>query len=658
MQEYFSLYSKIHSKYCFPKVNYLGFVLILYFGLITEVFAQEEVLRYGKVDTADLKMNVYERDPEASAVVLHDFAKTRIEVNNDGIPQVITYRHRRIKILKRDGFQYGDISIPLLGKSLYNLNAQTINWSKRKKEITKTRAYVFFDNTVNNVPISFDFSFPAIEVGSILDYHYEVRYGNIYCPDTWYFQEGIPVRWSEYQFIQPMGLDYVSLVTKSKDFHIRDTTIQRFVMTDMRALKEAPYITTMKDHYARMQFQLVKNHLYSGNPSTNFEGALAWKKFSERLLNYEFWGKQIKGKQKNKKIAKDAQLLTLGMTDTLAMVDSIYRFIGNALKFNSISGIQDAYLNNAYKKGSGNGSEINLSFISALRAVGISADPVLISTRDHGKVKELYPIARQFNHVIVQAEIGGKRYHMDAVDPRYPYFLLRENDLNTRGFVVKSAPEWVDIIPQRSVTNHRILLSVNEKSGNWEGKKLGIYENYAAHNRRRKLKEEGKTTYLKQNFTKNPDYQGVAVEFKHQNDPNARFEDEITFQGPDFDDGDFIYLQPITFSSFTKNPFKLNSRIYPIDWAYPFLEVTLYNLKIPGNYIVEELPKEVLIDLLDDSAKFTYNIEESNGYVQLMAKLELNRTLYTAKEYRALKVFLDKVVDKFSEQIVLKKSGK
>ena len=46
-------------------------------------------------------------------------------------------------------------------------------------------------------------AFPAVQVGAILDYQYELWFDTIFYLEPWYFSEEIPVRYSEIVFKTP-----------------------------------------------------------------------------------------------------------------------------------------------------------------------------------------------------------------------------------------------------------------------------------------------------------------------------------------------------------------------------------------------------------------------------------------------------------------------
>src|SRR5215831_3571974 len=66
-----------------------------------------------------------------------------------------------------------------------------------------------------------------------------------------------------------------------------------------------------------------------------------------------------------------------------------------------------------------NGSigEINLLMIAMLRKKGIHAEPVILSTREHGFIYPNYPMLEKFNYVICKIIIDDEVYYLDASQP-------------------------------------------------------------------------------------------------------------------------------------------------------------------------------------------------------------------------------------------------
>ena len=106
--------------YFFPYRAWPALLLCL-FSL--SLHAQKAPVKWGKVDESDLKMAVYEADTAAAAVILCDYGELSVDLGDGNLRYVFDH-HRRIKILKRSGFEYADVSIPFHGgQEVGNLKA-------------------------------------------------------------------------------------------------------------------------------------------------------------------------------------------------------------------------------------------------------------------------------------------------------------------------------------------------------------------------------------------------------------------------------------------------------------------------------------------------------------------------------------------------------
>ena len=109
------------------------------------------------------------------------------------------------------------------------------------------------------------------------------------------------------------------------------------------------------------------------------------------------------------------------------------------------------------------------------------------------------------------------------------------------------------------------------------------------------------------------------------------------------------------FFTLTENPFKQETREYPVDFIIPFQEKYNISLKFPDGYTIETLPQPTAIALPENLGKFSYNISKNNNQTQLVYSLEINKAIITPEYYEALKNFFKEMVNKQTEKIVLKK---
>jgi hypothetical protein len=89
---------------------------------------------------------------------------------------------------------------------------------------------------------------------------------------------------------------------------------------------------------------------------------------------------------------------------------------------------------------------------------------------------------------------------------------------------------------------------------------------------------------------------------------------------------------------------------------YTFDETYVFSLIVPEGYVVDELPKSVIVKLNDaGDGQFEYLVSETNGTISMRSRIQLKRTYFQPAEYDLLREFFSMVVKKHNEQIVLKK---
>jgi hypothetical protein len=119
--------------------------------------------------------------------------------------------------------------------------------------------------------------------------------------------------------------------------------------------------------------------------------------------------------------------------------------------------------------------------------------------------------------------------------------------------------------------------------------------------------------------------------------------------------GNTMYISPLLFFTTNENPFKQETREYPVDFVYPHQDKYNISLTIPDGYTIETLPSTKGMALPDGLGKFSYNISKNNNQVQLLYSLDINQAIISPEYYEALKNFYKEIVTKQTEKIVLKK---
>ncbi len=619
-------------------------------------------MKWGKVPAEDLNMTTYEADPDADAVVLGAYEMVYVDMRQN---YAVSYEiHIRMKILTQEGVDRANITIPYGKKErITGLHAQTINQGENIKISKKD----IFDEEVTENYNRKRFTFPNVQVGSIIEYRYTLESPYAGVLDTWYFQEDIPVRWSECRFSVPIYIEYVMITNTDRPFDIKedkktsigndDARIYRFVMQNMKGLEEEKYITTMTDYLNNIQFQAAKVTQPNGIVNKYWKD---WPDLIDRWWDGESGGKQIKNKGNHKKILQDVELATSHIADPKERATAIYNFIQINYTWNGRFSdyIQEKKLNAAYEKSAGNSAEINLSLLACLLDVGIEAHPVRISTRSHGIIQKVYPIVAQFNHVVILARIDGKEYLLDAIDKDLTFGMLHPQSLNLQGLLLERTkqklPTWIDLIPNKSSEIVNINLQIEEDEPLAE--LTGVYTGYSAWSKRYQQRKQDEEDYIEKRLGDLYDFEVESVEFNTEKP--ERFAEVIKLKVEDAitSSADNIYINPFLMEQTEERIFTLEKRAYPVDIATPYMDKYILNLTVPEGYEVAELPENIKMTLPDGSGSYFYMIEYKNNILQLRREETLKKPIYFPEEYEALKGLFDLIFEKEAEQIILTKS--
>lgn len=662
----------------------MRFLILSFFALFilssSHLFSQKEPMKFGKVPQEDLDFIVYTPDTLAEAVVLGDYGYVDFQFKEHDVVYRFR-RHKRIKILKRSGFSQGDITIPYYSKDkmeeVKSLEGLVITPNGQVTDISKKE---IFEEKVNENWSRKRFSCPNLKEGAVIDYRYEIISTAIFQLPEWYFQEDIPVRWSELRLEIPEWYDYV-FINQGRLFDINEqgksdanfyipggirssgnvnakVATARFVMKDVPAMKEESYITTMDDYYARMRFQLSAVQY----PNRSLEKVMSdWPQTAQKLWNEEKFGVQISNKRNYDKAWESLQPHLAGVTSVEEKIQTIYRFLSSNMSRENGTGLfVRKSLNDCFEKKSARRHELNLMLIALLNEAGVEANPVLVSTRSHGRPMPLYPLLDQFDHVMALVRQDDKNVFLDIVHPSQTMGYPPIESLNSMGWIVhKTNPEWVNIVPSFASDIYLLNLSLTE-DGDIDGQLTMSCEGYSAINEREQLFNSPSGDHLKKRFANRfPDSKidSLVVENRNDLDKPLRIKGLCNLPGLAQISGDYIYIAPPMISDFNENPFKLDKRNYPVDIPYPFKEKLIVNINLPVGYAVEDLPESVRISLPGDAGQFQYQVSQNGSKLQLTFNLQISRLHFEPEDYDSLRNFFSMVEDKLKVQIVLKKTG-
>lgn len=612
-----------------------SFIILLgLFAVWLSVFTQKPPIKFGKIEKADLEMQYYERDSSAPAVILCDYG--RFNGNTLRFTRLL-----RIKILKKEGLNWADKIFPTSSKS--NIRGVTYNLENGEVIEEKLKPSSIFEERVTEHYYRMRVAMPDVKVGSVFD----IEFNHFFIPVEWDFQNTIPVKWSE------LILEPTPHLTFQKKFYGYErlfiTEDIRWVGKDMPAMKEEPFVNSIYNYITKFEFDILT---VATRPFTT-----TWNAVATYLDDNSRFGDALSGAMFLSGIAKE---IKEKYTNDEDMLKAAFEHV-KMVKWNEDEDlfISSPNLSYAYRKQIGNSADINIILIQLLKKLGFETYPVIMSTRSNGILSPISPSLQKLNYVIAYTKINEKPYLLDATEELIPYYLLPKRCLNWQGRLLKDdCNNWIELTSpgkEKDLMMYDLNLLENMTlQGTLSCKKI----DYAALDFRKHYKEFNSYEEFLEDYTK--DKPGISI-------LDSRIEklDSIYFPVVENYDitihdqlnvlDDEIYFIPMLYQQIKENPFKIEERKYPVDFAYPFDRTLIIKISFSDHYKISSLPDPISIRLPDNSGRFVYSVTGLNNLIQVTCKFSIEKSLFLPNEYMLLKEFYNQIIMKHSEPIILNK---
>jgi len=645
---------------------------------------------WGKIGPADFTAPAQSSIVTAGtgAIILSDVGTINFVGNKIGWFSHVYQRHTRIKILSKSALDLATVAVEFYAanenpEKLTDVRASAFNLENGQVTETKLESKDIFQERVNKQYSKTKFSIPGVKEGSIIEYSYKLTSPYDELP-SWEFQwEDYPCLHSDLQVEIPQTMLYVLvrqgvhpyavdkggegrinyLVTRKTEAGLGGTdqstmtvganTIKHeWAMNDVPAFGTERFLTTADNYIDKISFQLSGwNGGEEIHPTTN-----TWAKATEELLSREDFGGALSAD--NSWMDATLDKIAPGTLTPLEQAKAIYYYISrhftctNHYDFHIRTSLYDVV-----KKNSGTVGDINLLLVAMLRRKGLTVDPVLLSTRDHGFNLSSYPILQKLNYVVAQLRVDGKTLYLDAAYPQLGFGQLPGACYNGHARVISQEDSaslwfWADSLRESKFTV--VMLSGTDKGieGTWQSTP-GKEESYQT---RRKIAEDGLEGYFKNIQTAWGDDGTISNPGIDSLDrPEDPVKIHYDFQMKTAADAGTLYFNPILGGGWHENPFAAADRKYPVEMPYAIDETYILSMQLPDGFAVEELPKSTRVVYNGDQGSFEYLIQQNENEIQLRARVKLNRATFPPDDYSTLRDFFAFVVKKENEPIVLKK---
>lgn len=640
----------------------IGFFLSFLFANL--IFSQEN-FSFGKVPKEDIQMKVYQKDTTANAVVLYERGDSRIEKNEYGHVVLSIEYVARIKILKKEGLENATVEIPIRKSKksqdrFKEAHATSINTDG---SIGTLRKENIFTEELNEYCDLVKFTIPNVKVGAVIDYSYKIKSPFFFNFKTWYFQSELPKVYSTYHTSIPANYRYNITLKGSLELDQNDQDIKKdcwdfrgsgsadcavavYSMKDIPAFKEENFMVSKYNYLSSINYELKTFEDFKGSKDNYTK---TWEDTDKEFKYGEEIGKQAR------KTSYFQKLLPPNITDITDKTDkakTIYYQLQKELNWDKEDFIfSNVDVKAAYEKKVGNSSELNLILLNFLKASGLNADFMLLSTRKNALPTKIHPVISDFTYLVVKLTIDDSAYLLDITDKNMPFGLIPFRALNRYGRVMDmdNGSYWFDIVANTNNQSRYHVFIDCESPETFHVKVRETTIGYPAISKRSKIKGKAHEELIEdiQNELEEDNLYIEDYEIGNLEDLEKPLLETYTIvlrREREQSANNFLF-NPFIIGKEKSNPFKLEKRTYPIDFGYPFSQSYAVSLNLNDYYTIKDIPESKGIRLENNTGHMLYKIQKINeNQCNVVCTLEFKEPEYSGYEYDGLKKIFSELI--------------
>lgn len=634
----------------------IKFFIFLFLSLVSiTIFSQD----FGEDYEKYLDLKTFEKEKDADILIIFDKGKINITKSFS----LEFEQHVRIKILTEEGKAFANVKLSYWHEDdIYNIEAASYSPNGKVFELDD-------DNIFDEVSDKYkkkSLAIPGVEVGSVIEYKYKLVSKYITNISPWYFQSEHYTLLSEYSIAIPAGFIFNKIDVNIRDNYIpangkylveSDNLIERekiytWTCVNLPGIKDEPYIDNLRDQFASIQiiFESFKNDIH------RVTFAKTWKSMAERLNNG--YSDLL---DDNLDLPSDLEKIVEGTSPTKTKIKEIYDYIANKITTGKRKGIYASGLSNledVLENKTGSAVEKNMLLINLYRRLGLKANPVLISTRSHGKIFPAFVNHAQFNRIVCLLELDNKKFFLAANNYNPFGYLIPSYNVPFGFKITEDNGEIITLAPKQFKNS----TTIDTKGELTDDGVLNLvstitHKGYPAYNVRRSMEDEDLSEWMKslvEDIYETAKVDTFFIEDKSMYDPIKL---TIHYNISDYieESDDLIYFTPPLFSNIKENLFIRETREFPINFSYSKNTYEKCKITLPQNVTITEVPasrKKLAI------RNYTYakKISAGTNYVQILMMRNRKDRTFTPEEYPKLRVFFEKMLEYDTEQLVFNRS--
>jgi hypothetical protein len=656
----------IHRELC-VNLRRLAFLLIFlslslaYRPFLATISGDE----WQPIDPADLKMTSEPKAPGAPAIYLY-----RQVDRKDAGHGSTEYNYVRIKILTEEGRQYANVEIPYYKQdasvnisnirarsikpdgTVVNFNGQVYDKTLEKTKGTKIRAKTF--------------TIPDVQVGSIVEYHFNYDFQDSYIFDSyWSLSEPLFTRFAKFslrpfpewqvRWTWPAGLPEGTNPPKQEA-----DTVVRMTAHDIPAFQVEDYMPPENELKYRVLF-IYSQEAFEEDP------VRYWRQFGKKRNDSleSFINKRKDLESFVSQVVSPSDSQDVKLRKIYARVQQFRNLsyeppkLAEEEKRDKQKKIDNAA--DVLKSGYASGYDLTWLFVGLARAAGLEASGGLVATRNDYFFQKARMNSAELNSNIAIVKVDGKEMYFDPGAAFVPYGLLPWMETGVTGLKLnKEGGVWIQTpLPDSSVS--QIIRKADFKltdEGSLEGKVTITYTGLEACDRRQEWRNqdaEARKKYLEESLK---DYIPASTEVELKNQPDwggteqplvAEF--DVKIPGWVSSAGRRALMPAGIFSSTEKHMFEHANRVNAVYFAYAFRKTDDVTVALPLGWKVGSVPKPEDQDA--KAAEYTLSVEDKSGSVHVARMIRFDLMMVPKEMYPSLRNFFQLVKSGDEQQIVL-----
>jgi hypothetical protein len=529
------------------------------------------------------------------------------------------------------------------------------------------------------------FNLPSVEVGSILEYRYQVRYDRFQEAPEWQVQQPYFVHKAHYVFTPDEqflpshnGVNGGAGVSNRVLYGVNGQ-----ILTDIRSVAVLPPGKTVKQDGMGNYF--VDFTDIPAIPNEPYAPALAEMIYHINFFYTftpnakEFWQKEMQAwmKDVDRYTAPTAQIKSAaneavsGSDSPLEKAKKLYALVQKLENRDASSGspsiatdwVPQGNVETVLEHKSGSSEQLAFLYLSLARAAGLSARPERIVSRDRRTFAAELQDTTQLDYILIGVAVDGKEITLDPGEKMAPFQTLYWAHAGAGGVALMANGKVETIITPLQDNRENTAIQVGSLNVSPEGAvsgtlRVGFIGQQAL--RWRQLALQTNPDVMKQQLenaiaTQVPDGIQAHIERIAGLDDSSKQLVAVVQVTGSFAGraGKHLVLPRLFFDSKAVNPFPADdSRTLPVDMHYPAQEQEQITYVFPSGYALEGAPQDASMKW-EENASYQLRSKVTADSIVTARVLARGFTMIDAKEYGPLRDFYQKVAESDRQQIAL-----